>query len=409
MAKLAKGATVTQRANGSWRVQIRKVGFPYESRDFLTHDEADDWAMRRIGEIRTTGKLVIRREAERVTFAQAIERYIKDVTSKRPGEASRAAEEARLGRFVREETKLVSYALAHLTPALFEDWRDRRLAQLPSRGQIGGRGQYKREVVPPGRLRADGQPRKNAAAPKPEPKPLKPIAPGTVKREMTLLKRVLDFSMKTYHLASNPLDIREVERPSVQDQRDVRLNEADWEKLLAECRASGNPWLAPIVEVAVEVGPRRGSVLKMRWEDVDLAKAKAILRRVKNSRKPSEVRDVEIGLTPRAVAILCELPRSIDGKVFPVTTDAIASAFKRARTRAGLGHFRFHDSRHEMASTLVEAGWGMLEVMAQGDWRDPKSVWRYFTADGQKLGAKLALLPARGGKQPRSGATPSDA
>lgn len=396
MAKKAKGLTITQRPNGSWRAQIRKVGFPYESRDFLTHDEADDWGMRRIGEIRTTGKLVIRRDAERFTFAHAIERYITDVTAKRPGAASRKAEEARLRRFLRAEAKLCSHALAHLTPEIFADWRDRRLTETPSRGQEGGRGRYKPEVVPAGRMRADGQLRKNAAQPKRAPKPAKTIAPGTVKREMTLLKRVLDFAKKVYKLAANPLDIGEVERPSVQDARDVRLTLADWDKLLAECRASSNLWLAPVVEMAVEVGPRRGSVLKLRWEDVDLAKAKIVLRGVKNSRKPSEVRTVEVGLSPRAVEILKNLPRSIDGLVFPVTLAAIASAFNRARTRAGLEHFRLHDARHEMASTLVEAGWGMLELMAQGDWRDPKSVKRYFTADGEKLGAKLAMLPARG-------------
>lgn len=50
--------------------------------------------MRRIGEIRPTGKVVIRRDANRFIFAQAIERYIIDVTSKRPREASRKAEEA---------------------------------------------------------------------------------------------------------------------------------------------------------------------------------------------------------------------------------------------------------------------------------------------------------------------------
>jgi hypothetical protein len=255
MAKKAKGLTIIQRPNGSWRAQIRKIGFPYESRDFLSHDEADDWGMRRIGEIRTTGKLVIRRDAERFTFAQAIERYITDVTSKRPGPASRKAEEARLRRFMREEAKLCSHALAHLTPEIFSDWRDRRLTETPSRGQVGGRGQYKAEVVPAGRMRADGQPRKNAAQPKRPPRPAKTIAPGTVKREMILLKRILDFAKKVYKLASNPMDITEVERASVQDARDVRLTKADWDKLMAECRASSNIWLAPIVEIAVEVGP----------------------------------------------------------------------------------------------------------------------------------------------------------
>ena len=32
MAKLGKGVSIVQRENGSWRVQIRKKGFPYQTR-----------------------------------------------------------------------------------------------------------------------------------------------------------------------------------------------------------------------------------------------------------------------------------------------------------------------------------------------------------------------------------------
>lgn len=403
MAKTAKGLTIFQRPNGSWKAQIRKIGFPHESRDFLTYADADDWGMRRLHEMLTTGKLVDRREAERVTLAQAIERYITEVTRQRPKESSIAPEEARLRRFMRNEPAICGHALAYLSPEMFNAWGKRRLTETASRGEAPSaqnpkaRGQYKPETVPPGRVRTDGSPRKNAAKPKALPKPAKTISAGTLKREMTILKRVFDFSMTTYKLQSNPMLVNLVQRPSVQDARDVRLTEADWNRLMDECRAASNPWLAPIVEIAVELGGRRGSLLGLRWEDVDLNRASVTLRGVKNSRKPSEVRNVEIGLTPRAIEILQGLARSIDGRVFPIEEAALASAFNRARKRAGLGHFRFHDTRHEMASRLAEAGWGMLEIMAQGDWRDGRSVWRYVKANGQALGAKLALLPRRVG------------
>lgn len=392
MAKKGSGLTITQRANGSWRAQIRKAGFPYESRDFLTHEEADSWGLRRLSEIQATGRLVDRRPAERTTLAQAIEDYIKKVTTKRPSEASRVTEEARLRRFMRAEKALCAHALAHLNHRHFEDWRERRLTETVGRGRAGGRGQYKPEVVPAGRLRKDGQPRKNAAAPKAAPKPPKAVAAGTVKREMTMLKRIFDFAMKEYNLSSNPLDKALVERPSVQDARDVRLVGDEWSRLLAECRQLENSWVAPIVEVAREIGARRGSLLKLFWSDVNLLQAHVTLRGVKNSRKPSEIRTVQVGLSPRAIEILDALPRSLDGRVFQITTQAFDSNFKRARKRAGLEHFRFHDSRHEMASRLVEAGWEMLDVMRQGDWRDPKSVARYYTARGAHLGEKLAKL-----------------
>ena len=42
MAKKGSGLTTAQRPNGSWRAQIRKAGFPYESRNFLSHTIAPE-------------------------------------------------------------------------------------------------------------------------------------------------------------------------------------------------------------------------------------------------------------------------------------------------------------------------------------------------------------------------------
>lgn len=166
MAKKGSGLTIIQRPNGSWRAQIRKVGFPYESKDFLSHDAADEWGLRRLAEIQSTGRLVDRRPAERTTLATAIEAYIGQVTAKRPSENSRISEEARLRRFLREEGHLCGHALAHVTSDMMEAWRDRRLTEKPSRGKVDGRGQRREKVVPAGRIRKDGTPRKNAALPK---------------------------------------------------------------------------------------------------------------------------------------------------------------------------------------------------------------------------------------------------
>jgi integrase len=379
--RTAKGLTISQRPNGSWRAQIRKVGYPAASKDFLSYDEADAWGIGKLEELRATGTLADRRVSQRTTFAEAIDTYIAEVTSKRPAETSRDPETKRLLRSKREEKALVSHAVAYLTPEMLEKWVQRRLKQTPSRGAEGGRGRFKPEIVPEGRLRKDGSPRKNAAAPKAPEKPSKTISPSTVRRELTLLKRVLDFAVKRYKLAANPM--MSVARPAANDYRDVRLSNDDLSRLLTECRESRNPWLAPMVELAIEIGPRRGSLLKLRWEDVRFAKTTVVLREVKNSDKPDEVRNIEIGLSPRAVEILQALPRTLDGRVFPTTASAISGVFKRARARAGLEHFRFHDTRHEFASTLAEDGWDILLLMAQGGWRDPKSVVRYVNANGE--------------------------
>jgi len=100
MAKTAKGLSVTRRPNNSWRAQIRKGGYPYQSRDFPTHREADERGMARLAEMRS-GDISDRRPARRTTFGNAIDRYMTEVRDKRPGEPTRAADRARLQRFKR--------------------------------------------------------------------------------------------------------------------------------------------------------------------------------------------------------------------------------------------------------------------------------------------------------------------
>jgi len=51
MAKAAKGLTPSRRAKSSYRAQILKAGFPYQSKDFLTRAEADRWGVARLAEM----------------------------------------------------------------------------------------------------------------------------------------------------------------------------------------------------------------------------------------------------------------------------------------------------------------------------------------------------------------------
>ena len=82
-------------------------------------------------------------------------------------------------------------------------------------------------------------------------------------------------------------------------------------------------------------------------------------------------------------------------RVFPITGNALRLAFNRARDKAGVPHFRFHDTRHERTSSLFEAGWSMIEVMAQTGHKDPKSVKRYANLTSRHLADRLASLDRR--------------
>jgi integrase len=390
-------ATIREKEKGQWHAQVRRTGWPARTETFRTRKDAEAWA-RDVESQMDRGIFVDRSAGERTTFGETIKAYIKEVTEKRPGEASRAAEKSRLERFMRDEPKLCAYAVAHLRPEHFEDYRDRRLTQNVTRGKPGGRGQYKPEKVKPGRFRKDGTPRANAA-PKAPSKPPRKVEPGTVKRELTVLKRVIDHKKRKLGLLTNPINTEDVKRPVVNDERNVRLEDEQIDALIQECYQSKNPWVGPIVDFAFEVGPRRGNLLRLKWVDVDLKERSILLRGVKNSRNPEEVIDVLVGLSPRAIDILKALPRSLDGRVFPITANALKSAFNRARHKLGLDHYRFHDIRHELISSLIEAGWSDTEVMAQSAHRDPKSLQRYANLRKKHIADKLAAIPSRRSKK----------
>jgi len=388
-------ATIRQKGVGQWHVQIRRKGWPNQTGTFRTKVEAETWA-RDIESSMDKGTFVDRSRGHEETLADLIKVYRKEVTDKRPGEDSRKAENARLDRFLRDETILCSYAVANLRPEHFIEYRDRRLTETASRGKEGGRGRYK-VVEHEVKLRKDGTPRANAAKPKAPPIAPKLISPGTVKRELTLWKNIIAHSKLRLNLPFNPVNSEDVKRPTVNDERDIRLDHKDIDKLLEECRNARNPWLAPVIEFAFESGARRGSILRLDWKDVDLEKRTVLLRRVKNSRNPHEARDIKIGLSPDAIEILQSLPDEPNrsGQVFKMTKDALKTAYDRARKRAGLPHFRLHDARHERTSNLIEAGWSDTEVMAQTGHLDPKSLKRYANLRETFLADKLAAIPSR--------------
>jgi integrase len=348
-------ATIREKGPYQWQVQIRRKGWPFQNATFRTKRDAEAWARKTESDM-DRAQFVDQSEARETTLRDLIEIYLRDVTDHRPSECSRISETCRLKRFLKKERALCSYAIFNLRPEHFEDYRDRRLAQRKKNG--------------------------------------KTIAAGTVKRELTTLKRVIDYRRRRLGLLVNPVNAEDVKRPAVNDERDVRLSTEERERLLQACEDARNPLLRAFVELGFETGARRGNLLRLAWDDVNLERRTALLRGIKNSRSPDKIINHAIGLTPRAVEILKALPRR-DRRVFPMTDNAFRLAFNRARTRAGVEHFHFHDTRHERISSLFEANWSMIQVMAQTGHRDPKSVKRYANLTGGYLADELAKLEQR--------------
>jgi len=150
------------------------------------------------------------------------------MNDKRRAETSRASERARLERFNREGTSICVYALANLTPKLFAARRDHRLTEMPTRGPY---------VATPSAPRLSSSRKTGRFDPtrpvRSLPNRLERSPPSTVRREMTLLKRFVDFAIREHGLLRNALDKAVIDWPTAADERDVRLTPSKLKRLLA--------------------------------------------------------------------------------------------------------------------------------------------------------------------------------
>ena len=144
-----------------------------------------------------------------------------------------------------------------------------------------------------------------------------------------------------------------------------------------------NPWMHPIVVLALETVMRRSELLSLTWSDVFLSDRFVRLHDTKNG----EARDVP--LSTRAHNTLNSLPKHISGKVFPVTPDAVKKIYMHAVERAGLRDLHFHDLRDEAASRIAERLDNLLELSAVTGHKTLSMLKRYYYPRAKDLARKL--------------------
>lgn len=72
-------ASIIKTPSGTWKAIIRKRGFPTTIKTFRIKRDADDWARSTEDEM-VRGLYIRRQSADRMTLAQALERYAAEVT-----------------------------------------------------------------------------------------------------------------------------------------------------------------------------------------------------------------------------------------------------------------------------------------------------------------------------------------
>lgn len=332
---------------GNWQAIVQRDG-RYLSRTFDTKADAEEWA----GEIERNirrGQFIDRRATEKTSLGEALDLYAEAVL---PGKKGEYRERRRIEAWKRDP--LAKRSLASIRGADVATWRDQRAA--------------------------DG------------------ASANTIRRDLTILSHLFTVARKEWKGFEGLLNpVEAIRQPSPGKARDRRFDRRPDEngkdeaaRLVEACQASNNPYLALMVTLALETAMRQGELLALRWEHVDLVRRVASLPKTKNDhtrRDRTEGRDVP--LSSLAVKTLKDLPRSIDGRVFPVSLCRLNIHWRKAVADAGATGLRFHDLRHEATSRLVERGLGIEEVRSITGHRTLAMLTRYTHLRAEDIAQKL--------------------
>lgn len=157
-----------------------------------------------------------------------------------------------------------------------------------------------------------------------------------------------------------------VRRPRVPKRKSPRLTLDEVERLLEAVKRGGNAARdLAMVCLAVDSGLRRGEIVGLRLDGVDLEGA-----RVRVLGKGDKERDIPIGpVTVTALAAWLALRPAVGCDVVFVTSgggaftkNGIQTMMHRLKARAGLPHLRWHLLRHTFANHFINGG-GPLRML----------------------------------------------
>jgi integrase len=334
-------ASISQR-NGKWRVRILRTGNTPLAKTFITRRDAQQWARLTESQLER-GLYICPAEAQRTTLAEALDRYKREVSVHKK---SHPVEKYYIQHW--ERSKLAPLALSAIRGSDVAQYRDMRL-------KAG-------------------------------------LSTTSVKHELALLSHLFSVASREWGMESLGNPVKAIRQPAMARGRERRVSDAEVEEI---CKFV-NSELAVCIRLALHTAMRRGELLKLRWADIDFAKAVAVLHETKNGDRRV------VPLSSVAMGLLLALVRRIDGRVFGLTDSQVShgllAAVRKARSAyTGEGgtderilvDLHFHDLRHEAASRLVERGLHPLEVMAITGHRDTKMLKRYTHLKAESIALKL--------------------
>jgi len=180
------------------------------------------------------------------------------------------------------------------------------------------------------------------------------LSAASINRPLALLRHLLRMAAVDWEVLPRVPVIRLEREP----QGRIRWLEPEEEvRLLDACAKSANTSLLPMVTVALETGLRKGELLGLTWDRIDMSRGVIRLEVTKSGKRR------EVPMRQGVYNVLSALPKPHEGRVWPDIE--IRSAFETAVEAAKLdAPLTFHDLRHSFASWWMMRG-GKLESLSK--------------------------------------------
>ncbi len=322
----------TYRKRGDkWRVEISRAGVR-RSATFDTKRQAQQWAAEVEAEL-LSGRGIGATRGDK-TLSDALERYLLEVS---PTHKGHRREATTLNLWIKAHP-LRGRRLDHIHGHEVAEWRDLRLGV---------------------------------------------VAPGSVLREMTILRSVFECARRDWGwIAANPMD--DVRRPPSPRPRDRRPTEDEIQRL---CDALGyddeteiktkSQEVALAMLLSIETAMRAGELLSIKPNLIDWESRTLLLPMTKNGESR------RVALSSKAIELLKRLP-----EMFTVDSASLDALFRKAKLRCDITGLTFHDMRAE-ALTRLSKKVDVLTLARISGHRDIKMLMIYYRESAADIAARL--------------------
>ena len=188
-----------------------------------------------------------------------------------------------------------------------------------------------------------------------------PLTPSSINRETAILRKMFNIAIDNNWIDENPCSAHRVRPLREESKRERYLEPYEEAQLLALCK-DNLEYMKPILICALHTGMRKGEILNLNWNNVDLVNNYITVRKTKSGK----IRKIPLSKTLKTH--LMKLKNNSQNEyVFanPQTGCAyydLKRSFNTLCKQAGIKGLVFHDLRHTAATRMVASGIDLIVV-----------------------------------------------